>query len=147
MIDKLIKNYDYSLGVFIAKTILNGIFNPDIKIENLGFRDVDNSIVFCDYANVKRFSIPEDINPDLIRKLSICLCPLLYELNNEDSFLEKSYFRAGFTTQGGILCQMIFQNLIDFNFSSKLFIENTPKNYLKNFDLSSEMNTDFFLKE
>ncbi len=110
----------FDLGKFIARTMLDGIFHPDMQLNNVGIKI---NPIFLDYASVQLISIPEDLTDELFSKLTESLFPLLDSLPND--FTAKSYFRAGFVSYGGILTHGIFANTLNNGFSSFIY---TSKN-------------------
>ena len=110
----------YALGEFVAKTMLHGIINPDMQLSNLGTRrEPPYDFVFLDYPNVKKISLPDELNKEYVRQLTESLFPLLDDLKGD--FFDISYFRAGFVSYGGYLGHFIFDNTIENGYSSFIF--------------------------
>lgn len=103
----------YGLGEFAAKTILEGQIQPDFRIENVRYNGSD--IVFVDYANMFIRNIPNDLDENLLRQLTESLFSLVRSVKD---YQEISKLRAGFTARGGILADILWQNLANKGFSS-----------------------------
>lgn len=116
----------HALGVFVAKTMLHGIIHPDMQLENIGFRqNSDHPIVFLDFPNIKKVTLPDELDIETLHRFTESLFPLLDDLNN--SFAHISYFRMGFITMGGVFTHTIFSNAINSGYSSSLFINSPHK--------------------
>ena len=103
----------YAIGDFAAETMLNGKIQPDFKIDNLG---VDgSSIVFVDSPEVFSCCIPDELDNDLLRKITESIFSLLRSLHG---YKDISSFRAGFTARGGLLADIVWNNLANKGFSS-----------------------------
>ena len=108
----------FSLGEFVAQTMLYGIIHPDMQFCNIGFRN-DDGFVFNDFADAKIINMPNDLSELSVHQLTESLFPLLDDII--DTFMYKSYFRAGFTSCGGVLGHMIFSNAANSGFTSFLY--------------------------
>ncbi|SFW45052.1 hypothetical protein [Ruminococcus flavefaciens] len=103
----------YAIGDFAAETMLNGKIQPDFKIDNLG---VDgSSIVFVDSPEVFSCCIPDELDNDLLRKITESIFSLLRSLHG---YKDISSFRAGFIARGGLLADIVWNNLTNKGFSS-----------------------------
>lgn len=109
--------YYFELGKFIAQTILQGIYNPDIQLSNIGFQN--GMLTFLDYAPIQIVSISEAHTKEFLQKFTESLFSILDVLPNK--FTPKSYFRAGFTSYGGVLTHSIFSNAVNNGFSSFIY--------------------------
>lgn len=108
----------YKIGEFAAKTLLKGIVQPDFKLNNLGMSR--NDIAFSDFANVFDISIPEELNSENIRKISLSLATLIGDLNDCQ---QRVLLRSGFLARGGILAEIILSDLANIGFSSLSYID------------------------
>ena len=103
----------YAIGEFAAETMLNGTIQPDFKIDNL--RIDGSSIVFVDSPEVFSCCIPDELDNDLLRKITESIFSLLRSLH---SYKDISSFRVGFTARGGLLADIVCNNLANKGFSS-----------------------------
>lgn len=114
MIRKILPSY-FRIGEFISELMLRGIIHPDLILENIGF---DNgNFKLLDYADVKFFNYPDEINPDRIRQITQSLFPLIRGSEFEDI----SWLRCGLICRGGNIANIVFDNSINnglscFNF-------------------------------
>lgn len=103
----------FLLGTWVANHMLDGQIQPDLKLDNIG--SSENGIEFQDYANMFICSIPNDLNAELLRKLTESIFSLIRSV---DDFKLISEFRAGFISQGGKLSDIIWNNLANKGFCS-----------------------------
>ncbi len=130
--------YYYIIGEFAAEQMLKGNIQPDFKIENIGI-DQDR-LVFVDYADMFIRKIPDDLDENLLCQLTESLFSLVRSIENCKYI---SIMRAGFTARGGILADIIWQNLANRDFTSLSYIgifDNEP-NYSAIDDLTLEITT------
>lgn len=114
----------YQIGEFAAEIMLDGIYHPDMQISNIGFRPGTADPLFLDFPEAEKFEMPEGLDKERIRQLSESIFPLADA--TADSFLNSSYFRAGYLGYGGILTWELFANTINNGFSSNVFVKH-PK--------------------
>lgn len=89
-------------GELFARCQMQGIMCSDFKEDNI----IRNKIV--DYGGMHIFNFPYDLlDEEKTNKLAICLMPMLKQLNFED----RAWFRLGYICQGGILSDIVFNNL------------------------------------
>lgn len=112
----------FALGKFIAQTMLEGIYHPDLQDRNIGI--VDGKFKFSDYADLEIISIPDDLTADVLDLLTESLFPLLDSM--PDDFTIRSYFRAGFTSYGGELAHAVFLNAVNNGLSSFWYTTEKP---------------------
>lgn len=117
------KNLDcYLLGVFASDIIRKKeIIHPDMQLSNIGYSE--HGLCFTDFADIKIINIPEDLNQNTIRQLSSAILSIFNEFDNAKA---KSYIRAGFIANGGILSDIIMQNCRNNGFSSFTYTEQKP---------------------
>ena len=112
----------FALGEFVAKAMLYGIIHPDMQLCNIGWDG--QTFKFTDFADVRKISMPRDLTETTVRQLTESLYPLLDSITDE--LTSKSYFRAGFTAAGGVLCHTIFSNTVNAGLSSFLYTSKKP---------------------
>lgn len=103
----------YAIGEFAAETMLNGKIQPDFKMDNLGING--SRIVFVDSPEVFSCCIPDELDNEVLRKITESIFSLLRSLH---SYKDISSFRVGFTSRGGLLADIIWNNLANKGFSS-----------------------------
>ena len=113
----------FVFGSNIADIILKGILHPDMQLKNFGRREnvseyhgfMNNFFVCLDYADIQEFNIPDDLDDNMIRRLTRSLFPIFKDLK---SFSNISYFRAGFVSKCGHLGRELFSNACNNGLSS-----------------------------
>lgn len=110
--------YYYALGEFAAKVMLRGIVHPDMQHENIGF-DGQN-FRFVDHAEIHTIAMPNELSEDTVRQLTTSLFPLIKPFMKD--FTCMSYFRAGFTSFGGVLGHILFSNTTNMGVSSFRYV-------------------------
>ncbi len=108
-------------GMFAGDILNDGIIHPDMQLSNIGYSK--HGLAFTDFADIKIINIPEDLNQEILRQLSSAI---LSFFNEFDDITLKSYVRAGFVAQGGILADIIMQNCRNNGFSSFTYTEQKP---------------------
>lgn len=89
-------------GELFAMVQMQGFMHSDLHKDNI----IGNTII--DYGGMYFFNFPYDLlDEEKINKLTICLMPMLRQLDFEDT----AWFRLGYICQGGILSDIIFNNL------------------------------------
>lgn len=109
----------YQYGEFAASTMISGVIHPDMQLSNIGWSN-DAVMKFIDYADIIKIRIPEDLTTETLRRLSRSIFPLF------DSFPDlksKSYVRAGFIAEGGILADVILHECMKKGFGNFMFFE------------------------
>ena len=74
----------FIFGSNIADIILKGILHPDMQLKNFGIRKnvseypgfMNNVFVCLDYADIQKFNIPDDLDDNMIRRLTRSLFPI-----------------------------------------------------------------------
>ena len=132
--------YYYMIGEFAAELMLKGYIQPDFKIENIGIDINENRLIFVDYADMFIRKIPDDLDENLLRQLTESLFSLVRSIDN---YKYISIMRAGFTARGGILADIIWQNLANKGFTSLSYKEifDNKLNYSAIDDLTLEITT------
>lgn len=114
--------YYYALGEFAAKIMLRGIIHPDMQQENIGF-DGQN-FKFIDHADVRTIDMPNELSEDIVRQLTASLFPMMKSFMKDFAYM--SYFRAGFTSFGGVLGHTLFSNTSNMGVSSFRYVCDNP---------------------
>lgn len=109
----------YNLGQFLAQTILGGIINTDMQLENIGY--LNGYFKFIDYANIKKINIPDCLSADTCQIFTNVLFAVIEDI--KDSFAKLSNFRMGFIAMGGLLGHAIFLNMTNSGISSSWYIK------------------------
>lgn len=109
----------YTLGDFVAHTILDGIINTDMQLENIGYSN--GYPIFRDYANTKVINIPDHLSADTCQIFTSALFSVIEDIKY--SFSKSSNFRMGFISRGGLLSHAIFLNMINSGISSSWYIK------------------------
>ena len=74
----------FVFGSSIADIILKGILHPDMQLKNFGRREnvseyhgfMNNFFVCLDYADIQEFNILDDLDDNMIRRLTRSLFPI-----------------------------------------------------------------------
>ena len=116
----------FVFGSNVAALILRGILHPDMQLSNFGTREnseypgfLDGFFICLDFAEAQKFNIPDDLDDNMIRRLTRSLFPIFQDLK---TFSNISYFRAGFVSKCGYLGRELFSNACNSGFSSFAFL-------------------------
>lgn len=104
-------------GKLLADNMLRGYIVPDFSFTNIGI--AEHGRVLIDSASAFRKQIPDDLDELLVNQLSESLFSYLRSVDDNSVI---GAFRAGFISYGGILADIVWNNLANKGFSSLSFM-------------------------